>query len=350
MNVLSLFDGIGTGKNALERAGIPVDNYLASETDPDSIAVCMKNHENVIQIGDACDIEVTDTGIRFENGEFEGSIDLIIGGNNFADGYDKSGFYLDKNGNPYEIHDLETYLSLKDQNIRFKGEAYLFWEFVRLIRAINPRYFLFENTHLNKALEDIVTNTLQTTPISINSEIFSAQNRVRYYWTNIPVMGAPRDVRRHYLAGILDPFADKNDVSDSSVIKKSLFRFVIKYGYVPACFNAYNVTEIKDKAPTLSRGSMVTSSCAVTLFVPCERGVHEVSDGLLNQIFPTKLPSGRYNLRRLSIKEMERLQTLPDGYVDSLDLSLSRKGQLIGSAWTVNAIAWVLGFIPEEDR
>lgn len=342
MNVLSLFDGIGCGRLALERAGITIDNYLASETDEEAIAICKANHPDVLHIGDARNIEVTETGLRYDGGEFTGKIDLIIGGNNFADGYDRAGFYLDSHDNGIVIENLETYLELKAQGITFKGEAYLFWEFARLVREIQPEFFLFENTHLSKPLEMKVTETLGVTPVSLNSALFSAQNRERFYWTNLQVSEEVHSTR-HYFSSILDPYADKMDVSGSQTIKKCFFRFIMKYGYVPACFNAYNVTEIKDKAPTLSRGSMVTSSCAVTLFVPCEKGFHEVTDGLLDQIFPTKLPNGRYNLRRLSIKEMERLQTLPDGYVDNnSETSISRKGQLIGNAWTVNVVSYVL--------
>ena len=128
-------------------------------------------------------------------------------------------------------------------------------------------------------------------------------------------------------------------MSDCLTIQRSFPRLMEKYGYVPERFNAYNAKEIGELACTLSRGSMVTSSCAVTLFVPNKNGVHVVKKGKLNGVYPTKLKSGRYNLRKLSVKEMERLQTLTDGYVDESKVGYSKKGQMIGNGWTVDVIA-----------
>lgn len=349
MNVLSLFDGIGTGKVALNRAGIGVGRYFASETDKAAIEIATANHVGITEVGDARRIACVGDGISGENGFEDGQVDLILGGNNFADGYDRNLGYKCKDGVFRQVENLEDYLRLKGLGIEFAGEAYLFWEYVRILRSSSAKYFLYENVKVNKDLMNLITETLGVQPIIINSSLVSAQNRERFYWTNIPVDGLPED-RQVYVSDILDPEADNSDVSNSDIVQKSLWKMFEKYDRVPACFNAYNATEVTLKAPTLSRGSMVTSSCAVTIFVPAEEGKHIVMDNTLDYAFPINLPNGTYNLRRLSIKEMERLQTLPEGYVDQANLSISKKGQLIGSAWTADVISWVLGFIPEADR
>lgn len=343
INVLSLFDGIGTAKLALDRSGIGVGRYFASETDATAMQIAKTNHAGITEVGDARRIACVGNGIAGENGFEDGHVDLILGGNNFADGYDRALGYKCKDGVFRQVDNLDEYLRLKGLGIEFVGEAYLFWEFVRILRTSTARYFLFENTKLDTALREIVSRELGVEPISINAALVSAQNRDRLYWTNIPVSGLPEN-RNVTLFNILDEEAENTDVSNSEIIKKSYVKMLDKYGYVPEAFNAYNATEFTsaDKAPTLSRGSMVTSSCAVTVYVPCDGGKHVANDGILNRIWPTKLPNGRYNLRRLSIKEMERLQTLPEGYVDFCETSLSKKGQLIGSAWTADVIAHIL--------
>ena len=349
MNVLSLFDGIGCGRIALDRAGIPVNVYFASETDDIAKDIATANYADITEIGDVKTVAYVGNGIVSEIGFQNGAPTLLIGSNNMLDGYDRIHGYQATNGQYYPITSLEEYMNLKAQGLSFKGEAYLFWEYVRVLRQSAPKYFLYENVKVNKELQAIITEALGVEPIEINSSLVSAQNRARFYWTNIPMTELPED-RQIYLTGILDPNADNTDISDSDTVQKSFWTFLEKYGYIPECFNAYNATEITSKAPTLSRGSMVTSSCAVTLFVAAEEGTHVVMDGIFDYAFPIHLPDGNYNIRRLSIKEMERLQTIPEGYVDNASTSISKKGQLIGTAWTVDVIAWILSFIPEEDR
>jgi hypothetical protein len=120
-----------------------------------------------------------------------------------------------------------------------------------------------------------------------------------------------------------------------------------KYGYIPERFNAYNASEIRDKACALSRGSMITSSCATLMFVKVEDGVHEVQSGILNGQYKTKLGDGRYNIRKLDLTEIERLQDLPDGYTDGLGISEQKRTEMIGNGWTVDVIRHIFSYVEE---
>ena len=93
---------------------------------------------------------------------------------------------------------------------------------------------------------------------------------------------------------------------------------------------------------------MVTSSCATLLFVKCDNGVHSVKNGILNNLYPIKLQDGNYNLRRLSLTEMERLQTLPDNYTNITGVGLQKRSTTIGNGWTVDVIAHIFSFLPNK--
>lgn len=362
MKILSLFDGIACGYEALINARIKIDLYLASEIDNDAIRIAQFNHPDIIEIGDVRNVfyrrykyedsKNVDGVLNFASGggiAFEDSIDLLIGGSpctNFSSiGYAQGM----KTGN-VDVTSLEQYLELKRNGAQFEGQSYLFWEYVRLLCEVKPKWFLLENVEMSKKWESIVTNALGVEPIRINSSLVSAQNRPRLYWTNIKGVTIPKN-RNVMLLDVLDKKTKQNeiDVINCMTIQNAIPKLVKKYGYLPSMFNAYNVKEIIDKACALSRGSMITSSCAVTLFVRNERGVHKVINGIMDEKWPTRLDDGLYNLRRLSIKEMERLQTMRDGYVDDLSLSTSKKGQMLGNGWTVEVISHIFSFLNQGD-
>jgi site-specific DNA-cytosine methylase len=120
-----------------------------------------------------------------------------------------------------------------------------------------------------------------------------------------------------------------------------------KYGYIPERFNAYNASEIKNKACALSRGSMITSSCATLLFTLTKDGVHTVKNGFLNEKYPIALKDGEYNIRKLNITEIERLQNLHDGYTNISGISDQKRTEMIGNAWTVNIIRHIFSYMEE---
>ena len=145
-------------------------------------------------------------------------------------------------------------------------------------------------------------------------------------------------------------FADTKDVSYCLTVQRSFPKMIAKYGYIPEKFNAYNATKLKDKACALSRGSMVTSSCATLLFVKVKNGVHLVKNSFLNGIYKTKLKDGRYNIRKLNLTEIERLQNLPDGYTDLPNVSSQKRSEMIGNGWTVDVIEHIFSHMGVKDE
>lgn len=175
MNVLSLFDGMSCGQLALKRAGIPVDNYFASEIDKHAIKVTQHNFPNTIQLGSVVDVD----GYKLPK------IDLLIGGSpcqSFSFAGKRKGMSTKCET---EILTLDHYLELKNEGYEFEGQSYLFWEYMRLLNEVKPKYFLLENVIMGEKWEKVLSKAIGVKPIEINSALVSAQNRRRLYWTNI---------------------------------------------------------------------------------------------------------------------------------------------------------------------
>jgi len=159
MKVLSLFDGMSCGQIALERSGLKVDDYFASEIDRYAMQVTMKNYPNTKQIGSVTEVSSRDLP----------KIDLQIGGSPCQ------GFSLAGNR-----------LNFEDPRSK------LFFEFVRLLKECKPKHFLLENVKMKKEWEKIITEALGVEPIEISSDKFVPQKRKRLYWTNIPNIEQPK--------------------------------------------------------------------------------------------------------------------------------------------------------------
>jgi DNA (cytosine-5)-methyltransferase 3A len=155
LNVLSLFDGISCGQIALERAGLEVDNYFASEIDKFALQVAKHNYPNTKHLGDVMQVKGSELP----------KINLLIGGSP-CQGFSFAG----------------KQLNFKDPRSK------LFFEFVRLLKETKPKYFLLENVKMKKEYQDVISQHLGITPVEINSSSFSMQNRRRLYWTNIPIL------------------------------------------------------------------------------------------------------------------------------------------------------------------
>ena len=181
MNILSLFDGMSCGRLALDRLGIKIDKYYASEIDKYAIQVASANYPDTIQIGDVCDVK----------GEDYPDIDLILAGSP-CQGFSFAG----------------KQLAFDDPR------SALFFEFVRVLKEVNPKYFLLENVKMKKEFLDIISDQVGVEPILINSSLLSAQNRQRYYWTNIPGVEQPED-RGLVLKDILETEADERPTKDT---------------------------------------------------------------------------------------------------------------------------------------
>ena len=176
MNVLSLFDGMSCGRIALERLGIQVDNYYASEIDKYAIQVSQANYPDIIQVGDVTELDTSTLP----------KIDLIMGGSP-CQGFSFAG----------------KQLAFDDPR------SALFFEFVRCVKELQPKYFLLENVRMKKEYLDVISEYMGVEPIMINSALVSAQNRVRFYWTNIPGIEQPEQ-RGIVLRDVLETNPDKN--------------------------------------------------------------------------------------------------------------------------------------------
>ena len=254
MNVLSLFDGMSCGQIALDRLGIKVDNYLASEIDKYAIQVTQKNYPNTIQLASVTDIK----GSELPN------IDLLIGGSP-CQSFSTMGLYREKLGD----------------EIGFEGKSGLFWEFVRVLKETKPKYFLLENVLMKKEWQEIISKTLGVQPIKINSALVSHQRRNRLYWTNIPNVEQPKDLDldfRNIIEGVVD---DKYYLT-----KRAVERVREKQGF----------DLVKEKAKCL--------------FATYYKNNSNSREG---QIVET---DGR--LRRLTPNECEVLQTVPLDYTEGV--------------------------------
>lgn len=290
INVLSLFDGMSCGQIALERAGIKVDNYFASEIKNHAIKVTQSNYPKTIQLGDVNNIHYTNYGLEIDaemSMRVIGSgIDLIIGGSP-CKGISR--------------------MNQKQEGLLHK-ESILFWQYVRLlneVKQVNPNVkFLLENTHGNKEATNKITEILGVVPININSKLVSAQNRPRYYWTNINNVSIP-----------VDKGITTKDIFDYSgdIIKENRKKWLESPSGIKSVKKSYTRINPFPKAGCLTAN-----------------GHKKWNENYLYK-------DGVY--RFLSKKELEILQTIPPGYTDIL--TYDEAYDVIGDGWTVDVIAHI---------
>lgn len=284
-NVLSLFDGISCGQVALQRAGIKYNNYFASEIEEFSIKVTQHHFPKTIQLGDAVKIKGSDLP----------EIDLLIGGS-----------------------PCQSFSKIGKQE-GFDGKSGLFYEFLRILNEVKPKYFLLENVLMSKENEYIITKELGIAPIMIDSALVSAQRRKRLYWTNIktkkvglfgiPVCDIPQPVDlKIMLSDILEdlPFRDIPNFAYKNFGKKQRIEDMNKVG--------------NDKANTLTTSQS------------------HPSQYLLN--------SDKTKLRTFSISEYEKLQTLPENYTSEVQTrNKQNRFKAVGNGWTVDVIAHIFKYL-----
>ena len=306
INVLSLFDGISCGQIALERAGIEVENYFASEIDKYAMQITMANYPNTKQLGDVKNVTATQLP----------KIDLLIGGSP-CQGFSFAG----------------AGLNFEDERSK------LFFEFVRLKNELNPKYFLLENVKMKQEFQDIISEQLGVKPIMINSNLVSAQNRERLYWTNIPVVGQPTD-KGILLKDIIEDGECLKDKSQTilatlykenakSMIKRNKQGLLILKNIYPKKGQNGNVYSIYGKCKTLSAGVGIKGNGIGSSNAPKIESIN--ADGW----------------RKLSPLECERLQTVPDGYTKYV--SDTQRYKALGNGWTVDVISFIFSFLREEN-
>ena len=381
MNVLSLFDGMSCGRLALERAGFPVTNYFASEIDKYAITVARANFPDTVHLGDVTGVKTKNQMlvIPHEDGNGHQKIDLLIGGSP-CQGFSFAG----------------RQLNFDDPRSK------LFFEFVRLLKALKPKYFLLENVNMKKEYQDVISDLLGCKPVDINSNRVSAQNRRRLYWTNIPVKSLPEN-KHVYLKDILeDGFTDreKSHCIDANYFKggnlKSYFeknrrQLVFDFadeadaegtvlaGEADLKGHDYNrrVYHPDGKAPTLAAAS--GGNLEPKVLYPASIVGRRLNNGVRDdynkdvpvsqclEVHDTKgkarclstvekdtllspLPTGRYPdaysddmrlmWRKLTPIECERLQTVPDNYTNHV--SNTQRYRMLGNGFTVDVIAFLL--------
>ena len=321
MKVLSLFDGMSCGQIALDQLGIPVETYYASEIDKYAIQVTQQNYPNTIQVGDITKLDPADFM----------DVDLILAGSP-CQGFSFAG----------------KQLAFDDPR------SALFFEFIRLLKAIKPKYFLLENVRMKQEFLNVISEHVSDCypdipfgidPILINSATVSAQNRIRYYWTNIPYVTEPED------RGI------------------KLKDIILEDGEEPMISNIYG--GFKEKKPRVHFEKSVTIRTAhgggcIPSLVHSEKALaymnRKTKDGRTHWDFKHHSDTANdksscitanlykgvpYNvlvdnecIRKLHPIECERLQTVPDNYTSGV--SNTQRYNMLGNGWTVEVIKHIL--------
>lgn len=310
INVLSLFDGMLCGQIALERVGIQVDNYFASEIDKHSIKVTQHNYPKTTQLGDVTKVSANNLP----------KINLLLGGSP-CQGFSMAG----------------KMLNFEDERSK------LFFEYVRIleeIKKINPNVkFILENVKMKQEWVKIIDDILGVKGMFINSRLVSAQNRPRWYWTNICVLEQPED-KNIYLADILE-----SSVDEKYYIKGGRLSWLSKFGQLKdeQGYVAFN----PNKAKYLTVRSEPSWNCTYILQWP--RGYNDggvkALDGKTPSLTTSSWPANNLLLkdglvRKLTPVECERLQTVPDNY--TFCVSDTQRYKMLGNGWTVDVIAHIL--------
>jgi DNA (cytosine-5)-methyltransferase 3A len=301
MNVLSAFDGMSCGQIALNRAGIKYDNYFASEIDKHAIKVTQTNYPNTIQLGDVTKIKTEDLP----------KIDLLIGGSP-CQGFSFAG----------------KQLNFEDPRSK------LFFEFVRLVKELKPKYWLLENVVMKKEYEKIISEFLGVEPILINSNLVSAQNRKRLYWANFEIT-QPTDKE----INLIDILETDDSISQSAIRGIRLNKATI----LGRRLNDRGVRDDYNKDVPITqclevRATNINKSNCLTT-VEKDNVLTTMPIGRHKDAFKNNLPFRYYTL-----KEYCRLQTVPENYFTNI-VSESQAKKMLGNGWTVDVIAHIFSFL-----
>lgn len=285
MNVLSLYDGISCGMLALKKFKFQLDRYASFEIEPSAIKISRKNFPTIEQHGDV---------FKGDFSQFKG-FDLLIG------------------GSPC------TYWSVAKFNreINIHGLGFeMFSQFVRAKNESDCSFFLYENNNsIHKDIKAAISNYLDVEPIMINSSLVSAQNRKRVYWTNIPNVTQPKD--KNILL---------QDIIESGLVDRNKSLCVARR----TVGNSGSQSYMRRRYFGKSFAQMVFENCTPE----DQRSLWEQD--------PFKEFETEGFIRPLTIKEMERLQTIPDDYTNVEGVTKTQRGEAIGNGWTVDVIAHLL--------
>ena len=320
MNVLSLFDGISCARVALDRAGIEVNAYMSAEIDKNAIKVSEKNYPDIIRVGNVVGLEV------------EGQIDLLIGGS--------------------PCQDLS--IAKKDRKGLEGNRSGLFWEYVRIKKECNPKWFILENVaSMPKADKDIITREMGVEPVMFNASLVSAQSRKRLFWTNIP-FNLPVD-RGILLKDILEADVDEKFYINKEM--KSNGKTTGKVGYVGdgeqygQGGQAHRVYSTDGKTPTMSSGPALIRIGHIGNNESQGYRIYD-TDGKSCSLSATggglagggrTLIKEEARIRKLTPIECERLQGLPDNYTEGV--ATTNRYKCLGNAFHVDVVACILNHL-----
>lgn len=344
MNVLSLFDGISCCRVALDRVGIEVKNYYASEIEKNAMKVSAKNYPSIVQVGSVVLLH-----------EVAEPIDLLVGGS--------------------PCQDLS--IAKKGRKGLDGDRSGLFWDYVRIWKDLKPKWFILENVaSMPKADKDIITREMGVEPILINASLVSAQCRKRLFWTNIPNVDLPVD-RGILLKDILQP---DGEVDERMVVNGKSFCLTATYSHA-------NTTEagirnsVERKQRTLVKGASIRGrqneegkwvnhldvrkddkASALTTTMSSKLALVKLGhigngDAQANRVYSPEGKSvclsanggglgaktGLYDtgrIRKLTPIECERLQGLPDDYTSGI--AMTNRYKCIGNAFNVDVVAHIL--------
>jgi DNA (cytosine-5)-methyltransferase 3A len=295
MNILSLFDGMSCGQIAINKLGISNYTYYGSEIDKHAVKVTQYNYPNTIQLGD----------IRYINSCNLPKIDILMGGSP-CQGFSFAG----------------KELNFEDPRSK------LFFEYVRILKETNPKYFLLENVVMKQQYQDIISKYLGVEPVKINSKYVSAQNRVRLYWANFHIE-QPED------KGI--KLYDILDNTEMNGLKLNKATIIGRRLNDKGKRDDYNKEILRIQYLEVRESNIDKSNCLTTV----------AKDNVL-----TTMPIGRhpdvyknkYPFRYYSINEYCRLQTVPETYFNNV-ISDNQIRKMIGNGWTVDVITHILKHI-----
>lgn len=316
MKILSLFDGISCARVALDRAGIPVEVYYASETDKYAMQVSTKNYPDIIQVGSVVDFHPTPL--------ICGKIDLLVAGSPCQD------------------------LSIAKRNRKgLDGErSGLFWEYVRILNEVKPKYFILENVaSMPKEAKQIITETLGVEPIMINAAKLSAQNRKRLFWVGkwngekYEQVEIPQPEDR----GILLKDVLEQDVDEKYYIKTKLSSSWNSDKPMDESVKKFRTLRLGGNTPMIRIGQINSGGQGDRIYSPDGKSVTLSANGG-GRGAKTGLYAVVEHIRKLTPIECERLQGLQDNFSEGI--SNTQRYKALGNAFNVDVVAHILKQLP----
>lgn len=324
ITVLSLFDGISCGRVALERTGIKVKKYYASEIDKHALIVSKDNWKDIIHIGDVTKVSFHEGVLHTEVGNFEvGEIDLVLAGSP-CQGFSMAG----------------KQLAFDDPRSKL---FFCFEEILKQIQNENPGVkYLLENVKMKKEHQQVISDLLGVEPIAINSNLVSAQNRYRLYWTNIKGVSQPGN------KGVFLPSILEAEVDEKYHIKAGRLSWLQKFGEVKEKEGYVAFNPLNAKCLTARGEPSWNTTYIIQWPHGTNKGGYRAENGKVPTITTSSWESTSYLLynglvRKLSPIECERLQTLPDNYTKAV--SDGNRYKALGNGWTVDVIAHILSYM-----